>query len=75
MDGKTCDPALVQVGFDQIWRYYKNYDPKKATRVYGAAKIERPKVLMIKGKPAYLYGASGWEITGLPRTVNDIRPS
>jgi len=71
-DGKTCDPALVQVGFDKIWRYYPNYDSKKATKIYGAAKLERPKVLMIDGKPAYLYGASGWEITGLPRTVNYV---
>jgi len=72
-DGKTCDPALIQVGFDNLWRYYPNYDPKKTTKVYGPyPKIERPKVLMIKGKPAYLYGGSGWEITGRPRTVNYV---
>ncbi|MBN2570478.1 MAG: hypothetical protein JXB42_13710 [Deltaproteobacteria bacterium] len=72
-DGKTCDSALTQVGYDQLWRYYPHYDPKKITKVYGSqVKIERPKILMINGKPAYLYGASGWEMTGHTRTVNYV---
>ncbi|MCK5000631.1 MAG: glycoside hydrolase family protein, partial [Anaerohalosphaera sp.] len=72
-DGKTCDPSLTQVGYDNLWRYYPNYDPKKLTKVYGSqTKIERPKILMIDGKPAYLYGPSGIEMTGQKRTVNYV---
>jgi alpha-L-fucosidase 2 len=72
-DGTTCDPALTQVGYDMLWRYYPDYDPAKVTKIYGGqSKIERPKVLMINGAPAYLYGTSGHEITGRPRTVNYV---
>ncbi len=72
-NGTSCNPAWTQVGYDQLWRYYPNYDARKVTKIYGRqVKIERPKILMIKGKPAYLYGASGCVMTGGPRTVSYV---
>ena len=48
----------------------EDYDPSNAKRVYGGApKMERPKVLVIDGKPSYLYGPSGWAIHGGDRTA------
>tara|TARA_R110002049_G_scaffold18326_2_gene70182 strand:+ start:13642 stop:13791 length:150 start_codon:yes stop_codon:yes gene_type:complete len=38
--------------------------------IYGPdPKLERPKILMINNKPAYLYGPSRWNIYGGQRTV------
>ncbi|MCF7975397.1 MAG: glycoside hydrolase N-terminal domain-containing protein, partial [Phycisphaerae bacterium] len=72
-EGRTCDPDLTQVGYDLLSCYYPGFDPNKVTKIYGGqSKIERPKVLMINGRPAYLYGTSGHEITGRPRTVNYV---
>ncbi len=68
--GLSFDPELTQVGFDRIPAYYRDYDPKLITRVYGPdPKFERPKVLMIEGQPAYMYAPSGWNVTGGKRTV------
>jgi hypothetical protein len=69
-DGMKFDPAWTQLGYDRIPAYYKNYDPNKGRRVYGGdPKLERPKVLMISGRPAYLYAPSGWAVHGGERTA------
>jgi glycerophosphoryl diester phosphodiesterase len=68
--GHSLSTELVQVGYDHLSAYYPDYDPAKGRRVYGnRPKMERPKVLMIDGQPAYLYGPSGWTIHGGDRTV------
>jgi hypothetical protein len=42
-------------------------------RVYGGApKFERPKVLCLDGRPAWLYAPSGWNVTGGQRTVSHV---
>ena len=39
-------------------------------KIYGGEpKLERPKVLMADGKPAWLYAPSGWNVTGGQRTA------
>ncbi len=70
-DGGHSFPAeLVQVGYERLSRYDPSYDPRKSRHVYGSApKLERPKVLMVDGKPAFLYGPSGWAIHGRDRTA------
>ena len=58
------------VGYNTLPYYYKGYNPDKNTKIYGGdPKLERPKILMIDGKPAYLYGPSGWNFFGGDRTV------
>lgn len=72
-DGKTFDPKLVQLGYDLIPHYFKDYDATKVRKVYGPdPKIERPKILMMDGKPAYLFGTSGWTVHGGPRTADYV---
>jgi hypothetical protein len=72
-DGKRFDPRFVQLGYDRIPAYFDRFDPAKIRKVYGRdPKIERPKVLSIDGKPAYLYGTSGWAVHGGPRIVNYV---
>lgn len=72
-DGLTFNLEDATVGYDLLPTYYKDYDPKKAVKIYGVApKLERPKVLMINNKPAYLYGPSGWNIFGGDRTVGHV---
>jgi hypothetical protein len=69
-DGKYFNPDMVQVGYDRIPGYFREYDEKYIRKVYGRdPKIERPKVLMIDGEPAYLYGPSGWAVHGGERTA------
>ena len=69
-DGRTFDPRQVQLGYDLIPAYFKGYDVTKVRKVYGPdPKIERPKVLVIDGRPAYLFGTSGWTVHGGPRTA------
>jgi hypothetical protein len=64
------NPDWTQLGYDRIPAYYKEYDPKRGRQVYGdAAKLERPKVLMIGNQPAYLYAPSGWAVHGGERTA------
>ena len=64
-DGRRFPSALAQVGFDLLSRYRPGYDATKVRRVYGnRPKLERPKVLMVDDRPAYLYGPSGWTIHG-----------
>jgi hypothetical protein len=79
-DGVSFNPQWTQLGFDTIPAYLPGYDPLHATRVYGGyPKFERPKILTIDGKPAYLYASSGWNVLGGKRTVSyvlriDLRP-
>jgi hypothetical protein len=69
-DGITFDIADATIGYDRIPAYYSKYDPEKVVKIYGPdPKLERPKILMIDGKPAYLYGPSGWNVFGGERTV------
>lgn len=63
-------------GFHRLSTYIK-VDLKAASVLYGSqarryAKFERPQVLMINGKPAYLYVASGTNIAGQDHTVNYV---
>lgn len=60
----------VQVGYDRLPAYYRAYDPEVAKRIYGGEpKLERPKILVVDGAPAWLYGPSGWTIHGGDRTA------
>jgi hypothetical protein len=72
-DGKKFDPKFVQLGYDLIPHYFKAYDATKVRKVYGPdPKLERPKVLVIDGKPAYLFGTSGWTVHGGARTADYV---
>ncbi|MCQ0110061.1 glycoside hydrolase family protein [Zhouia amylolytica] len=69
-DGITFDIKDASVGYLRLPEYYDGYDPEKVVKIYGSApKLERPKILMMDGKPAYLYGPSGWNVYGDERTV------
>ncbi len=69
-DGIHFKPEWTQLGFDRIPRYYASYDPARIKKVYGGdPKFERPKVLCMEGRPAWLYAPSGWNVTGGQRTV------
>ncbi|MCL3779482.1 hypothetical protein EMN47_03675 [Prolixibacteraceae bacterium JC049] len=57
--------------------HYHPVDQRKVTVFYGGqgnkySKIERPQVLLIDGKPRYLYGASGTNIYGGSSTVSYV---
>ncbi len=72
-DGIHFKPEWTQLGFDLIPRYYPAYDPARVKQVYGGdPKFERPKVLCIAGRPAWLYAPSGWNVTGGQRTVSHV---
>jgi len=72
-DGIHFKPEWTQLGFDLIPRYYADYDPARVIRVYGSdPKFERPKVLCLGGRPAWLYAPSGWNVTGGQRTVSHV---
>ena len=73
-DGVTFDS--FEKGFHRINAYTK-VDMKKAAVHYGPkgreyVKFERPQVLMMEDKPAYLYAPSGNNIYGGPATVSYI---
>lgn len=69
-DGVTFDLKDAAVGYDRIPAYYPNYDPAKVVKIYGPdPKLERPKILMMDGRPAYLYAPGGWNVFGGDRTV------
>ena len=69
-DGITFDLKDARLGYDRIPAYYTAYDPTKVVKIYGPdPKLERPKVLMIDGQPAYLYAPGGWNIFSGDRTV------
>ncbi|MCM4153141.1 hypothetical protein DHD05_16240 [Arenibacter sp. N53] len=72
-DGLTFNLEDATIGYDLLPSYYKEFDIKKVVRIYGPdPKIERPKILMINKKPAYLYGPAGWNIFGGDRTVGHV---
>ena len=58
-------------GFHTIQRYIDRERLSKAKHHYGGRmmKFERPQVLMIEGKPSYLYAPSGYHIKGGESTV------
>lgn len=63
-------------GFHRLSQYMP-FDPAKAVELYGGlgkkyAKLERPQVLMLHGKPAFLYAASGTNMFGQDHTVNYV---
>ncbi len=61
-------------GFHRI-DYYTNFDQTNVTNIYGPknySKFERPQVLVIDGKPAYLYVAAGNNIYGKDCTVSYV---
>ncbi|MDY7393978.1 sulfatase-like hydrolase/transferase [Aureibaculum sp. 2210JD6-5] len=72
-DGKTFKLEDATIAYDRLPAYYSEYDENKVTKIYGSdPKLERPKILMINGKPAYLYGPGGWNIFGGERTVGHV---
>ncbi|MEZ6094458.1 MAG: sialate O-acetylesterase [Pirellulaceae bacterium] len=72
-DGVHFKSQWTQLGYQTIDHYYSEYDSQRVTKVYGKqAKFERPKVLCIENRPAWLYAPSGWNITGGKRTVNHV---
>ena len=72
-DGKAFNKEDARIGYNRLPTYYKNYDAKKVVKIYGPdPKLERPKILMINNKPAYLYGPSGWNIFGGERCVGHV---
>ncbi len=69
-DSLKFNPAWTQVAYDRIPAYYRDYDPLRVKKIYGGdPKLERPKLLMENGQPAWLYAPSGWNVTGGERTV------
>ena len=72
-DGIRFRPEWTQLGFDRIPRHFPGYDPSRVRRIYGGdPKFERPKVLCLDGRPAWLYAPSGWNVTGSDRTVAHV---
>jgi len=68
-DGLRFDPAETELGYDRLPRYLPLYRKSRVKRIYGGdPKLERPKILMRSGEPAYLYAPSGWNVTGGQRT-------
>lgn len=69
-DGVTFDIKDAAIGYDRIPAYYPDYDPDTVVKIYGPdPKLERPKILMLDGRPAYLYAPGGWNVFGGDRTV------
>lgn len=71
IDGMHFDLKDARIGFEQIKDYYLDYNPDKTIKIYGNLPelLERPKILILDGRPAYLYGPSGWNYFGGDRTV------
>ena len=69
-DGITFNLEDATIGYKKLTTYLGDYDSEKVVKIYGSdPKLERPKILMMDGKPAYLYGPSGWNFFGGDRTV------
>ncbi len=72
-DGLTYKLKDAEVAYERLAAYYPDLDLKKTTKIYGPdPKLERPKILMINHKPAYLYAPGGWNIFGGDRTVGYV---
>ena len=55
----------AEIGFLYSTNYTKQVDLSKVRKLYGRDfKFERPGILMLQGKPAYFYGASGFNLNG-----------
>lgn len=68
-DGIKFDKPMK--GFGALGQYIKRADYPKARGVYTSSwKIERPQILMVDGKPKYLYGPCGMSLTGRKYTDN-----
>jgi type 1 glutamine amidotransferase len=69
-DGIQFKYEDASIAYDLLSTYITDYDAEKVTKIYGGdPKMERPKILSIDGKPAYLYGPGGWNLFGGERTV------
>ncbi len=69
-DGRSFPRERARVGYLRIPSYFEQCDLDPARRIYGGdPKLERPKVLVIDGRPAWLYGPSGWALHGGDRTA------
>lgn len=72
-DGKSFKLEEATIGYDRLPAYYPEYDESRAVKIYGAdPKLERPKILMVDDRPAYLYGPGGWNIFGGQRTAGHV---
>jgi len=70
-DGLKFNPAWTQVAYDRIPAYYRDTIRSAWRKIYGAdPKLERPKLLLEAGQPAWLYAPSGWNVTGGERTAS-----
>lgn len=61
--------AIKSVAWETRPKMFPERDFSKGRSVYGRNKYERPKVLMIDNKPAYMFLPSGFNAKGDPRTV------
>lgn len=72
-DGLSYKLKDAEVAYDRLPSYYPDYDVKKVTKIYGSdPKLERPKILILNHKPAYLYAPGGWNIFGGDRTIGYV---
>ena len=72
-DGIRFKPEWTQLGMRLFPDYLRDHDPARVKRVYGnRPKAERPKVLCVDGRPAWLYVASGWIYDGWPRCETHV---
>jgi len=57
--------ADAEIGFLSSTNYATHVDLSKVRKIYGRDfKFERPGILLLDGKPAYFYGASGFNLSG-----------
>ena len=69
-DWKKFDVKDIELAYDLIPKYNKDYDESNVTKIYGRwPKFERPKVLLQDGIPTYFFAPSGWNIDGGYRSV------
>ena len=60
-------------GYFPFSKYIPKENRKKAKQHYGSMiKLERPQVLMLDGRPAYLYAPSGYNIYGGESTISYV---
>lgn len=60
-------------GYFPFSKYIPKENAKIAKRIYGPMiKLERPQILMINGKPTYLYAPSGFNIYGGESTISYV---
>lgn len=65
--------TMKEQGYLPLSKYVPELDLKKAKQIYGGMiKLERPQILMLNGKPSYLYAPSGYNIYGGNSTVSYV---